>query len=233
VAVIWKSKYLRYLTIALLLQATLFYTVSHGDSRLLTQPLNRFPDNVGSWRQITESVVDKDTFDLLRADDVIDRAYVKAPAGDLQKLTPERKEALFPTSVDLFIAYFSTQQKGQTPHSPKNCLPGAGWQQMEAGDVDIPIEGLSAPIRINKYIVAKAESQSLVLYWYQSHGRVVAHEFAAKYYTVADSIRYHRSDTSLIRVVTPIINNDVAGSLDRATEFVKVVYPAVYHFLPM
>ena len=58
-------------------------------------------------------------------------------------------------------------------------------------------------IHINHYVVSKGEAQSLVLYWYQSQGRVIADEFAAKFYLVADSIRQHRSDTALVRVVIP------------------------------
>lgn len=134
---------------------------------------------------------------------------------------------------ELFIAYFSTQQQGQSPHSPKNCLPGAGWTQVETGEVEIPIKGLPKPITINKYVIVKGNAQSLVFYWYQSHGRVVANEFTAKFFLVADSMRYHRSDTALVRVVTPVFQDDFAGALDSSTAFVQAAFPEIYRFLPM
>ena len=104
---------------------------------------------------------------------------------------------------------------------------------MEAGEITIPISGFPAPITINKYVISKADNQSLVLYWLQSHGRVVANEFAAKFYLVADSLRYHRSDTALVRVVVPVVHDDMARALDGATKFVQAAFPEVYHYLPM
>ncbi len=77
---------------------------------------------------------------------------------------------------------------------PRNCLPGSGWQPIssETGRVDVPVPGGS--IHINQFVVSKGEEQSVVYYWYQSQSRVIADEFAAKFYLVSDSIRHHRSD---------------------------------------
>ncbi|HEY3839198.1 MAG TPA: EpsI family protein [Bryobacteraceae bacterium] len=232
-AVIWNSKYVRILTIVLLVQAALFYTVSHGDSRPLHDPLKKFPATLPGWRLATEGVVDQETLDILRADDVLERFYVHSSVPLTSEMTADQKAAVMSTAQELFVAYFSTQQQGQSPHSPKNCLPGNGWQQVQAGEMEVPIAGLANPIKINRFVISKAENTSLVLYWYQSHGRVVANEFAAKFYLVADSLRYHRSDTALVRVVTPVIHDDLPTALNNATTFVQAVFPAVYHYLPM
>jgi len=229
---VWKSKYLRILTILLLSQAALFYSVSHGDSKPLKQPLSAFPRVLPGWQMIGEGSVDNDTLNVLKADDLLARYYLNGPLPDLSHLTREQQQAVMSNSEELFIAYFSTQQQGQAPHSPKNCLPGSGWEPVETGTLAIPISGLSAPITVNKYFVAKGEFQSLVLYWYQSHGRVVADEFAAKFYLVADSLRYRRSDTALIRVVTPVIHEQSAAALDSASRFVQAVFPAIYEYMP-
>jgi EpsI family protein len=231
--IIWKSKYIRLLTIALILQATLFYSASHGDSRVLQQPLRMFPETLPGWQMLTQGIVEPGTLEVLKADDVLARFYV--PTGRLAgaPLTREQKDAITASAIDFFVAYFSTQQSGQSPHSPKNCLPGSGWQPIETGEIAVPIAGLSAPITINKYVIEKGDSQSMVLYWYQSHGRVVANEFAAKFYLVADSLRYHRSDTALVRVVIPVNHGDLGGAEALGTNFVQAVYPSVYRFLPM
>lgn len=219
---LWSSKYVRILTVFLLLQAALYYTASHGDALPLKAPLKDFPQDLAGWRMAGESAVDQDTRDVLKSDDVLSRVYMKAGTAPSVAALPE----------DLFLAYFQSQQQGQTPHSPKNCLPGAGFQPVDTGEITVPIAATGQIIKINKYVVEKNGNQSLVLYWFQSHGRVVANEFAEKYYMIADSLRYHRSDTAFIRVMVPVVG-DQANAVNQATSFVQVAYPAIYRYLPM
>jgi len=209
------SKALRIASVVLVIQGALFYSASRGEIVPKAAPLSAFPTVVGSWKLLQEGTIDQETLDVLKADDVLTRTYSSSIGG-----------------ANLFVAYFSSQRTGQSPHSPKNCLPGSGWQPSESGKVDAPVDGGGAPIRINKYIVAKGEDQSVVLYWYQSHGRVIADEFAAKFYLVADSIRTHRSDTALVRVVVPVFKGDSQKAVDTGMEFVKAMYPAVRDYLP-
>ena len=211
-----RSKYLRILTLVVVVQAVLFYSASHGESTPLPLPLKVFPASFSDWRTLQEGVVDNETLSVLKADDTLIREYA-GPKGD----------------ASLFIAYFKTQRTGQSPHSPKNCLPGSGFQPLEgeSGRIDVPVSGGS--ININKYVVARGDDESVVLYWYQSQGRVIADEFAAKFYLIADSIRRHRSDTSLVRVVVAAGNG---VSREKATEtainFVQAAYPVVSSWLP-
>jgi EpsI family protein len=207
------NKYVRIATLVLIAQAALFYAASRGESAPLAPPLSAFPTTMGAWHEIQEGVVPQEEMDVLRADDVLTRVY-KEPIGD----------------ASLFIAYFKTQRTGQSPHSPKNCLPGAGWQQTESGRVDVDTP--AGRIHINRYLVAKGENQSLVYYWYQSQGRVIADEFAAKFYLIEDSIRKHRSDTSLVRVVVGVRPNHIEEAEQVGLDFVKTVYPAVNGYLP-
>ncbi len=198
----------------LVVQAALFYTASHGDSTPLASPLIAFPAGFGDWRLQQEGVVDKETQDVLRADDILTRFYVQ----------PNGKGA------SLFIAYFRTQRYGQSPHSPKNCLPGSGWQKVQEGTIDVATGGET--IRINRYLVSRGDNESVVLYWYQSQGRVIANEFDAKFHLVADSIRKHRSDTALVRVVIPTDadHHELADTVGR--DFVKAAYPVIKAYLP-
>jgi EpsI family protein len=208
------NKFVRVLTVVLLLQASLFYAASRGESAISSAPLKLFPATVGSWMLASEGVIEKDELDILKADDTLTRVYA-SPEGQ----------------ASLFIAFFKTQRTGQSPHSPKNCLPGSGWQPSESGRIDVPIAG-SEPIRINRYVVSKGDSQSLVLYWYQTQGRVIADEFAAKFYLISDSIRKHRSDTALVRVVVPVMPGHMAQADKTATDFVESMYPVVRNYLP-
>jgi EpsI family protein len=209
-----QSKFVYGLTLVLVVQTALFYSASRGEAVPHAAPLSGFPVVVGGWRLQQEGVIDQETQDLLKADDILTRTYAGNEGG-----------------AGLFVAYFKTQRQGQSPHSPKNCLPASGYQQVESGRIDVPIEG-EAPIRINQYVVAKGEAQSVVYYWYQSQGRVIADEFAAKFYLVSDSIKHHRSDTALVRVVVPIVGGQTKAAEKVGTDFVQAFYPVVKAYLP-
>jgi EpsI family protein len=208
-----RNNYVRVLTIALAAQAVLFYSASHGESTPLAMPLSAFPSTFGNWAMIHEGVVEKETLEVLRADDTLTREYASPEGG-----------------VNLFIAYFKTQRTGQSPHSPKNCLPGSGWQPSANDRVDLATAGDT--IHINRYVVSKGEDEDVVLYWYQSQGRVIADEFAAKFYLIKDSIRKHRSDTSLVRVVTPVVGQQRERAEQIAADFAKAAYPVIRGYLP-
>jgi len=214
------GKFIYGLTGVLVVQAVLFYSASHGEMTPLAAPLSGFPMRAGNWKLQQEGVIDQETQSILKADDTLTRWYVSPEGG-----------------ANLFIAYFKTQRQGQSPHSPKNCLPGSGWQPSETGRIDVPtgaaIDGSpGGSIHINQYVVSKGEAQSVVLYWYETQGRVIADEFAAKFYLISDSIRNHRSDTALVRVVVPIAAGRTQEAEKVGTDFVQVFYPVVKAYLP-
>lgn len=210
-----RSTPVRVVTLVLVIHAALFYTLSHGEAVLQTRPLADFSRQIADWHMVSEGRLDAETLQVLRADDYLTRDYVGPSA----------------TEVNLYVAFFRTQRTGQTPHSPKNCLPGGGWVPSESSIVPIDIPGRSEPIRVNQYIVAKGPARDVVMYWYQSHGRVVASEYAAKVYVVADALRYNRTDTALVRVVVPITGSD-EDAIRIAREFSATVYPPLADYLP-
>lgn len=134
--------------------------------------------------------------------------------------------------VDFFVAYFPTQRTGSTIHSPQNCLPGAGWTPIEFNRIPLPRPG-GGSISVNRYVIAKGLDRQLVLYWYQSHGRTVANEYAAKFYLVADSIRMNRSDGALVRVVTSINPGETETVAEnRAVAFTQSFLPLLDSYIP-
>lgn len=149
--------------------------------------LAEFPRAVGDWQLASEKAITADEREVLRADDYLVRTYA---TGSVK-------------SANLFVAYFRSQRAGRTPHSPKNCLPGSGWSWSVADTIQVPIAGRVDPIDVNRYVVAKGDEHAVVLYWYQSHGRVVASEYKAAFFTAWDALRYNRTDTTFVRVVAP------------------------------
>ena len=188
------------LSFFLILQGSLFYGFSRGETPPSYRSLDGFPKEIGGWRMIQQGVIEQDVKDVLRADDYITREYAASP----EKV------------ANLFVAFFKSQRAGQTPHSPKNCLPGSGWVWTIADTVPLTVPGRSAPIEINRYLVSKGESRSMVLYWYQSRDRVVASEYRAAAFTAWDALRYNRTDTELVRVVT-------RGTED-GVEFIQAIF---------
>ena len=205
------------LTVLLLTQAAVFYGFSRGEKIPSYRPLDRFPTKLGSWQMIQQGVMEPEVKEVLRANDYITRSY-----GN-----PLRHQA-----ANLFVAFFSSQRYGQAPHSPKNCLPGSGWIWTVSDVIPVPVPTRPQPIQVNRYIVQKGDQKSLVLYWYQSRDRVVANEYMAKVYVVADALRYNRTDTALVRVVVPVIERNEDEATKSATDFVQSFFGPLGEFLP-
>ncbi len=209
----------RFLVAAALLAVTAIFLHARSRNEVLPmrQPLKAFPLQVGEWSG-TDVAVSHDVLDVLGQGDFLLRVY-----QDDSGRSPE---------VDLFLAYFSSQRAGDTIHSPKNCLPGAGWSPIEASRISISSPG-RAPFPANRYIIAKGAERQLVLYWYWAHDRAVASEYWAKFYLVADSIRMNRSDGSLVRVTTPLRSGESTdAALDRLLAFAGKVVPVLNGFVP-
>jgi EpsI family protein len=179
--------------------------------------LESFPRRLSDW-DATDIPIDKDTLDVLGPGDFLLRLYSNAKIS-----TPD---------VSLFIAYFSSQRSGDTIHSPKNCLPGAGWAPVDSSRIMLSMPG-HAPFPANRYLIAKGDSRQLVLYWYWAHDRGVASEYWAKYYLVADSIKMHRSDGALVRISTPLEPGEtVSAAQQRLLPFAAEILPLLNNYIP-
>ena len=76
----------------------------------------------------------------------------------------------------------------------------------------------------------KNGAQSLVYYWYQSHGRAIASDYRNRLLLVQDALTLHRSDGAVVRVTAPLLPRnarpaDVAG-------FIRALYPILAQHLP-
>ena len=214
-----QGRYARLLTIVLLLQAGVYYAVAMRRELIPdAAPLSLFPQQLGDWHMLHEYPMEPEIQKVLNADDTVSRDYFNTAQ---------------PAMASLFVAFFKTQRYGQTPHSPKNCLPGQGWEPTENETESIVVQGRPEPIVANRYLVAKGEDEMLTIYWYQSHNRVIASEYWARFWLVTDAIRYHRSDTSLVRVMVPVMNNDVETANKTGVAFVQAVFPALLIQLPL
>jgi EpsI family protein len=198
----------------IVLQGALIYSAVRPESIPAGRPLSQLPRTLGSWQFAQEGLIDADTQAVLKADDLLNRYYAKGSLG-----------------ANLFVAAFRSQRNGKAPHSPKNCLPGSGWTPLNSTVAEIDV-GRSAPIQVNRYVVAHGDERSLVLYWYQSRDRAIASEYTAKFWVVADAVRLNRTDTALVRVVLPIVNRDEEAADRAANDFVRAFYATLREYLP-
>ena len=210
---------IRFLVAVVLLGVTAVFLQAHGRVEHVPNrlTLSAFPKQLNGWNG-TDISIEQNVLDVLGAGDFLLRVY--------------RNEAVTQPYVDLFIAYFPTQRAGDTIHSPKNCLPGAGWRPVESSRIDITLPG-RAPFPANRYVIAKGQEQQLVLYWYWAHNRAVASEYWAKFYLVADSMRLNRSDGSIVRVTTPLRSGESADAAQaRLLSFSGGVVPLLNQYVP-
>jgi EpsI family protein len=181
-----------------------------------------FPMQLGAWRGVQEPPLDKNVLDILQVDDYLTRAY----------FTPAHAGA------GLYVGYWGSQRQGDTMHSPLNCLPGSGWEPLSHTMMPITVanDGSSAESRtitVNRYMIQKGIDRMLVLYWYQSHGRVVASEYWGKFYLIHDAMQMNRTDGALVRITVPIAGDgDSAHAEEQAVSFVKVLFPVLEGYLP-
>jgi EpsI family protein len=136
-----------------------------------------------------------------------------------------------PPWFSLYVGYYELQARGQTIHSPKNCLPGAGWEPLSSEPATVQL-GEEAVI-VNRYILQNGPEQALVLYWYQGRGRIAHDEYRVKLDLLRDAALRRRSDEALVRIVVPVTEGDVGGALELATGAAKRVIPTLDLALPV
>jgi EpsI family protein len=214
---LFESRSSRVLTVVLLAQAAIFYGSSRKENTPPHKPLQEFSLADSNWVVRQEVELDKGTLDVLKADDILSRVYQNKSTGRL---------------ATLFVAYFETQRTGKAPHSPKNCLPGSGWIPSQSEMIEIPISQEANTIRVNRYVVSRGQNESVVLYWYQARNRIIASEYSAKIFTVADAIRYNRTDTSLVRVVVGVNDGNTRGATETAVSFAQSFFGPLRLYLP-
>jgi EpsI family protein len=205
------------LSACFLLSAVLVAGASKTEQVPVRESLANFPLDVGEWRGRRLPDFEAGILDVLGVDEYVNRMY-------------QSRDGL----ASLYIGYYQSQRQGDTIHSPMNCLPGSGWEPLSRSYLSIPV-GTETPITVNRYVIQKGLDRQVVLYWYQSHGRIVANEYRSKIFMVYDAVRLNRTDAALVRVVSARIGTDAAAedrASGRAVAFVKAMFPLLDRYLP-
>jgi len=145
------------------------------------------------------------------------------PAADAADADPA-------AAFSLYVGYYDSQTQGKTIHSPKNCLPGAGWEALESREVRVP--SAIGEISANRYILQREDEQALVLYWYQGRGRTEANEYLVKAQLLRDAALHGRTEEALVRIVVPIVTDQEAAFRIAAAAAARIT-PSLDAALPL
>jgi exosortase D (VPLPA-CTERM-specific) len=181
-----------------------------------------FPLRVGGWHGQRQTI-DAVYLDTLKLDD-----YVMADFADTAAPAASR------APVNFYVAYYASQRTGQSVHSPRSCLPGGGWRMVEFAQHAVDgVHSNGAPLRVNRAIVEHGTDRELVYYWFQERGRNITNEYMVKWYLLEDALIRNRTDGALVRLITPLRDNEPAAVADaRLAQFAGSVLPALHAYLP-
>lgn len=187
-------------------------TAASGETTVPRPSLQSLPLVLDEWEGRAATPLAKDVVAQLGVDEHVYRTYY---SGGIP--------------VNLYAGYYNSQRRGDTIHSPQNCLPGAGWQPVESGTLDIA--GPGGPVRVNRYVIQKGAHTQIVLYWYQGRGRVVANEYANKAFLMWDAATRRRTNGGLVRVISPVVTTTDAATR-HAAAFASALLPRLQQVMP-
>jgi EpsI family protein len=170
----------------------------------LAVPLDQIAPDVAGWAAFKDQVLPASTLRALDSTSYLSRTYRK-----------NSKE------LDLFIAFYMQQRAGESMHSPKHCLPGAGWEIWKHDSAMISANGRQ--YGVNKYSIQNSGTRMLMFYWYQSKDRIIASEYLGKILLAKDTILTGRTAGSIVRIMLP----DVPSADDEGTSFAANLIPQV------
>ena len=213
-----KISYKNVIVIAAIMVITfaILHFTNHSESIKANKPFNTFPMTIGPWHGVT-SRFDQKVYDILGVNDSILASYHSAKQGE----------------VSLYVGFYQSQKEGDLIHSPKNCLPGSGWNITETSIEKVDVGTKSAPKFINviKLILEQDAQKQVVLYWFQSRGRIISSEYMQKIWLVIDSITKHRTDGSFVRVIAPVVKSEDA-TIKIMKNFIRDIYPYLKEYIP-
>jgi len=176
-----------------------------------------FPMKLDGWLG-TSLTLEKQYIDTLRFDDYVLADY---RVGDGQP-------------VNLYAAYYRSQRKGQSAHSPQSCLPGGGWEISSINSMDLPANsGMVRSLHVNRALIQKDDQKQIVLYWFKQRDRILCNEYLVKLYLFWDALSRARTDGALVRIASLVGPGETEDIVDqRLLRFVATIDPELTRYVP-
>lgn len=175
-----------------------------------------FPMTLGKWAGRTDSL-EQIYLNELKLDD-----YLLANFSDGTH------------TINLYSAYYASQSKGESVHSPRTCMPGGGWEMKSLTQKTLDtVLYHGRPLRVNRAVIQMGDNKQLVYYWFQERGRNMTNEYLVKLYIFWDALTRNRTDGALVRLVTPVPLGESMGAADeRLTSFAALAVGKLDDYVP-
>jgi exosortase D (VPLPA-CTERM-specific) len=197
--------------------AAIAQTVNFREAVPIAKSFRHFPLRVGQWTGQLQTM-DQKFIDGLNFSDYIIANY-RNDAGQF---------------VNFYTAYYESQRKGESIHSPASCLPGSGWEFRQAGRTEIALsDDANHKLPVNRAVISNVSQNQLSYYWFPMRGRMLTNIWEMKVFNFLDALAQQRTDGSLVRLITPISKNESIADADaRLQSFTRELMPVLEEFLP-
>jgi EpsI family protein len=199
--------------IIMLLTLVFHNYISQAEAVPSKTPLSSFPTQIGEWKGSTDRFDDK-IYEILGVDD----SFLANYFGPDNRL------------IQLYVGFYGSQREGDIIHSPRNCMPGGGWNITRMTDETLSVGGRKVTVR--QLLLEKGKQKQVVLYWFQSRGRIIASEYSQKIYLVWDAIFRNRTDGSFVRLITPVVGGNQKEAEAEIKDFGEKLVPILSEYIP-
>ena len=181
------------------------------------QSLIDFPLQLGEWGGVS-SAMERQYLDALQLDD-----YVLADFTAVEKVP-----------VNVYVAYYQSAKKGRSSHSPRQCIPGGGWEITSFETVQLDhVPGIAPALDVNRVAIQKGGQKQIVYYWFKQRDRWITSEYLVKYFLFWDSLTRHRADGALVRLVSGVNVGETETMVDaRLQTMAGLVTPLLGRYVP-
>lgn len=206
----------RFVVVYVLLALAAVYVNTRSEAAIpANQPLDEFPVRAGDWIMTGQDRFDERVLAVLLPSDYLSRGYRNA-AGD---------------RVSLYIGYHDGGPDSGPIHSPKQCLPGSGWNRLRAESHQLTTASGETLSYVSAVYQKDVEKQ-MFLYWFQVRDEMLTNEYALKFSMLKNSVTSNRRDSAFIRISLPIIDGDEQDARQVGEQFARDFLPAIHASLP-
>ena len=175
----------------------------------LTRSLNELPLVIGDWKD-TGTGGSMSPLSPPGSDQELARTYRNGSGSELT----------------LSIAYFSLQKpEKKLVYYKLQALQEKGQQLM------IPQDARD-PVQVNKAVIREAAGDSIVAFWYDLNGRIIANQYRAKAALALNGILHRRSNGAIVIVSSPVASGGPERTTRELASFIKQVLPVLKTYMP-
>lgn len=204
----------RFIVLYILIALAAVYVYTRSEVAVpVNQPLSEFPQRAGDWVMTGQARFDERVLAVLLPTDYLSRSYANESG--------ER--------VSLYIGYHGGGPDSGPIHSPKQCLPGSGWNRLHAESRDLQVA--SGSMSYVQAVYQKDTQKQMFLYWFQVRDRFLTNEYFLKLAMAKNSFLSNRRESSFIRL-SVMVDESEAEARRVGEDFIQAFLPAIREFLP-